>query len=262
IHLVGPPGQADPVPGLVVDDDGHATYSSISVSGRGHGCGQDGWYDVVEHEVDTDGTVLTWTVRFEARCFEDDSPPRRGEIHYDADDPVAPPTPGPIPDDLWQPDPTSIPAEGTVVHLESSPGEWIVQREVTLTPSNSDLEVEARPPHRSATARVEVSTRTPSFWNGRFSGNWTMDQLQPGFYPDTNRSPFQNPAEGGIDWSGEGRGCNTIDGWLAVDEISYAEDGTLDHLVLRFQQHCGNRYQGFDPPLRGYVRYDRPAPAP
>jgi hypothetical protein len=259
VTLVGPPGQSDPAPGLVIDG-GSTPFPAVQLEGLGQECRQDGWFDVLEREVDVDGTVLAWTVRFGSRCV--DGTPVRGELRYDADDPNLPPPPAPIPDDLWRPALDSVPADGTVVHLESSPGEWIVQRNVTLTPSSSNLRIEARRSGPWLGAGVAVSTSTPSQWSGTFGGTWTMDELEPGFYPNTNRTPTRNPSEGGVEWSGELRGCDAGDGWLAVDEISYLADGTLDHLVLRFEQRCGSRFTGFEPPLRGYVRYDRPVPAP
>ena len=38
----------------------------------------------------------------------------------------------------------------------------------------------------------------------------TLGQLQRGYYADLRRYPFHNPAKGGLDWFGEGRGCNTL----------------------------------------------------
>jgi hypothetical protein len=113
-----------------------------------------------------------------------------------------------------------------------------------------------QPPH------VRVRVVGPERWSGWFGGTWTMTQLEPGFYDDIDRFPFENPTEGGVDWSGEGRGCNSLDGWMAVDEISYGTDGRLDRLRLRWQQRCGSRYEGYDPPLRGRIDYTRPTDPP
>ena len=78
----------------------------------------------------------------------------------------------------------------------------------------------------------------------------SRNDLQPGYYADLRRYPFHNPARGGLSWSGEGRGCNTLIGWFAVDSVTYL-DGVLTAIDLRFEQHCG----GGTPALHGVVRW-------
>ena len=90
-----------------------------------------------------------------------------------------------------------------------------------------------------------------------------MTRLEPGFYPHVDGDTgYQNPTEGGLDWSGGVTGsgvaytCGNLTGWLAVDEVVYAADGTVERLVARFEQSCGNRFSGYRPPLRGYLRWE------
>jgi hypothetical protein len=64
------------------------------------------------------------------------------------------------------------------------------------------------------------------------------------------RYPF-NGSSPGVDWTGEGRGCNTATGSFGIDAISYAGNGTLERLELNFEQHC----EGGPAPLVGQVRY-------
>jgi hypothetical protein len=54
-----------------------------------------------------------------------------------------------------------------------------------------------------------------------------------------------------MDWSGEGRGCNTLTGCFAVDAVTYA-GGALTSIDLRFEQHC----EGAAPALRGTLHWD------
>jgi hypothetical protein len=78
----------------------------------------------------------------------------------------------------------------------------------------------------------------------------TLTQLQPGYYPGLQRYPFHNPALGGLDWYGQGRGCNTLQGWFVVDSVTYI-GGALAAIDLRFEQHC----QGITPALHGAIHW-------
>ncbi len=74
-------------------------------------------------------------------------------------------------------------------------------------------------------------------WNGEFYGMTGLSRLQPGYYGDLQRYPFHNAAKGGLSWSGNGRGCNTLKGWFVVDSVSYSL-GQMTAIDLRFEQHC------------------------
>ncbi|MBE7159006.1 MAG: hypothetical protein INR62_11340 [Rhodospirillales bacterium] len=85
-------------------------------------------------------------------------------------------------------------------------------------------------------------------------------QIQAGYYSALVAWPNHNPAKGGVRWYGEGRGCNTAQGWFAVDQISYASNGDLVSLDLRFEQRCDGGL-----PLRGKIHWeadDQSVPTP
>jgi len=48
----------------------------------------------------------------------------------------------------------------------------------------------------------------------------TLSRLEPGYYGGLQRSR-STIYKGGLDWSGEGRGCNTEQGWFVVDNVTY-----------------------------------------
>jgi hypothetical protein len=77
-----------------------------------------------------------------------------------------------------------------------------------------------------------------------------LAQLQPGYYGNLHRFPFHNPVAGGLNWSGQGRGCNTLQGWFVVDSVSYQSD-SLKSIDLRFEQHC----EGMTPALHGQIHW-------
>ncbi|MFO1533752.1 MAG: hypothetical protein ABR562_08705 [Thermoplasmatota archaeon] len=72
-----------------------------------------------------------------------------------------------------------------------------------------------------------------------------------GYYTGLTRASFSNPKIGGIDWTGQGRGCNTITGSMAIDSVQYDLDGTMTEITLRFEQHC----EGGPNPLMGKVHW-------
>ena len=129
----------------------------------------------------------------------------------------APPPPDPF---GWSPPAGSVPASGTVVYLESQPGDWVGQgRTYRYTKADSVIAV------TSANGRRTVSVDGDEWWNGTFDATTTW-------------------------WSGEGRGCGGTTRHL-VDQESFV-DGALASLTLRFEQRC----DGSRGSLFGFVRYD------
>jgi hypothetical protein len=138
----------------------------------------------------------------------------------------------------------SIPSNGsaTFITLQSDAGDYIGQGATELdTAANSTISVTGS----GAQATVGVGG-----WSGSFDGMNSVSQLQPGYYPGLMRNPFNNPATRGLDWSGNGRGCNTLTGWFVVDSVTYT-GGALSSLSLRFEQHC----EGGTAVLHGQVHW-------
>ena len=222
------------------------TKGGLQWSGEGRGCSMvTGWF--VIDSVTYDGEMLTAiTLRFEQLCGGSTGA-LRGEVHWDASDITNPPGPVfPPPADLWQPAPDAIPDIGNYVYLESQPGDYIGQGETYLyTPVDSVLTADAEG------ARLTVSVDGDEYWDGTFEAMNTLSRLEVGYYGDLQRFPFNNPVNGGLSWSGEHRGCNTLTGWFVVDDRTY--DGTtLIAIELRFEQHC----DGVEPALNGALRWD------
>ena len=199
-------------------------------SGEGRGCGQlSGWF--VVDKVSYSGTILTaLDLRFEQHC-EGGASALRGQLHWTAVDGSAPPGPqSPPPAGLWKPDASFVAPSGSYVYLVSDSGDYIgAGRTQLLTAADTTISVTT-----DLTAAVQVGV---SGWSGDFIGMIGPSQLQPGYYGDLQRYPFHNPAKGGMSWSGNGRGCNTLKGWFLVDKVSY-ELGQMTAIDLRFEQHC------------------------
>ena len=217
----------------------------LSWSGEGRGCNElTGWF-VIDSISFAGGNLAAVDLRFEQHC--DGGPALNGKIHWVAGDPTAPSGPqNPPPLNLWQPAAGATPANGNYVYLNSDPGDWVGDgRTYTYTPSNSTLTTQ------SGTRFFQMNVVGQQSWTGNFFGMNAIEAMQPGYYGEIQR-PGGNPTRGAIDWSGEGRGCNTISGWFVIDSITFA-GSNLASIDLRFEQHC----EGSIPALRGKIHWVR-----
>ncbi|MGO4393989.1 hypothetical protein AB4Z46_21755 [Variovorax sp. M-6] len=214
----------------------------LSWSGDGRGCNKlTGSFTV--SSVSYVGDVLKAVeLSFEQHC-EGRAPALHGQIHWNADDlsvalgPVDPP-----PASLWAPAAGQTPATGNYVYISSDPGDYIGGGKTSVyTPDTSLVGVS------ESGGRLSVQA---DGWSGTFVTMNSVTQLQPGYYGGLNRYPFNNPATGGLNWSGMGRGCNTLRGWFVVDAVTYVGT-TLKSIDLRFEQHC----EGLTPALHGKVHW-------
>lgn len=222
-----------------------ASSGGIDWTGNGRGCNtQSGWF-IVDNVTYTNGTLAAVDLRFEQHC-EGAAPALHGKIHWAANDTTQVAGPVlPIPASLWSPSAGSVPASGNYVYLQSDSGDYIgAGQTYTYTPSNATVNL------NTSGALLTVGIGGAQSWSADFQGMNTLTQLQPGYYGSLQRYPFNNPVLGGLDWDGEGRGCNTLTGWFAVDSISFA-NGALASIDLRFEQHC----EGMAPALRGKIHW-------
>ena len=216
----------------------------LNWSGEGRACGTlTGWF--VVDSVSYDGNTLTAIdLRFEQRC-DGNAPALNGAIHWDANDTTAPPGPVvPPPAGLWEPAAGITPATGNYVYLESDVGDFIGQGQNYLyTPADSIISI-------TSGTRLGVSINGDEQWTGNFQGMSSISRLEVGYYGDLQRYPFHNPVKGGLEWGGEGRGCNNLTGWFVVDSVTY-DGNTLTAIELRFEQRCDG-----GPPLNGEIYWD------
>jgi hypothetical protein len=151
----------------------------------------------------------------------------------------------PIPDTLWKPPAGSTPATGDYVYLKSDQGDWVGQGGTYLyTPLDASLAVSA------TGGRLTVGVDGDTWWNGYFQTMSSITSLETGYYPDLQRYPFHDPTKGGLSWSGDGRGSNTLTGWFVVDSVGYV-NGELTSIDLRFEQHS----EGGAPALHGAIHW-------
>jgi hypothetical protein len=151
----------------------------------------------------------------------------------------------PVPATLWQLAPGLVPASGNYVYLESDPGDYIGQGQAYLyVPATAVLTV------TEEGGLLSVDVNGDDWWYGKFKAMNTLTDIEPGYYPDLQRYPFNNPTQGGLDWYGDGRGSNTLTGWFAVDSVTYTNDA-LTAIDLRFELHS----EGATPALHGAIHW-------
>jgi hypothetical protein len=219
---------------------------SFAWSGEGRGCSRTGGWFTVDSLVVANGVLQSIDLRFEQHC-DGLAPALHGKIHWDASDTTAPPGPvSPPPTNLWQPAAGATPASGNYVYLESQPGDFIGAGGTYLyTQANAVLAT------TTSAALLSVTVNGDQGWGGAFQGMTTLTRLQAGYYGNLERYPFNNPATGGLAWTGNGRACNTLNGWFVIDSIAYS-GSTLVSVDVRFEQHC----EGAAAALHGKIHWD------
>jgi hypothetical protein len=218
--------------------------ASMDWSGQGRGCNAlSGSFDISSATY-VDGALQSFSLSFTQHC-EGAMPAMHGVVNWAANDPTVGPGPVAPPPGLWSPDPSVLPASGRYVYLQSDAGDYIGGGGTYLyTSSNAQLS------KSTSDGLLHVGVAGNQNWTGDFKAMSGLTQLVPGYYGDLSRYPFFNPLKGGLDWSGEGRGCNQLSGWFVVDSVSYV-DGALASISLRFEQHC----EGAAAALHGAVNW-------
>jgi hypothetical protein len=110
-----------------------------------------------------------------------------------------------------------------------------------------------------AKVMIDVRPTAPSqgaWWDLQFTTVNLGVELVPGVYEMAERYPFESDGRPGMDVSGDGRGCNELDGRFQVFE--YILDGAeVDSATISFEQHCEHSTTMM---LSGCVHYLRADP--
>jgi Ca2+-binding RTX toxin-like protein len=148
--------------------------------------------------------------------------------------------------------PSALAAEATSVVMLSDSGDYIgggVPR--WYHPGNAQISV------GGTTGEISISVS-----GGNLGDYFSLDfaappgkALAPGTYVGAQRAPFREAGRPGIDISGDGRGCNTIEGLFEVKAFEVS-GSTLQKLWIVYEQHC----EGGESALFGEVRVNVPAP--
>lgn len=184
----------------------------FSFSGTGRGCNKLGaHFTIVDLQYGQEGEIESFNAEFTQHC-ENRSEALTGTLQFNL-------------------------AEGLPeTSLEMEGSDYIGQGKVW---SYDDANATFSPSVFSDLKGLRVSLRGDDGSNWNLSFDATADgPLAAGSYLEAKRYPFNNLAPG-ISVTGNGRGCNKINGSFDVLQAEY-EAGELKHFGARFEQYCDN----------------------
>jgi hypothetical protein len=145
-------------------------------------------------------------------------------------------------------------ADENFLSLKSEPGDYIGGgQSLTFTPADSAFSSMVSQDRRSIAIAVIPSG---SFWYLNLAAP-AGQELLPGVYENAARAGSQSPTTPGLDFYGDGRGCNTVTGRFEVLEAVYAPYGYVERFHATFEQHCDGGAA-----LIGEVKITNPPPPP
>lgn len=227
----------------------------LSFSGNGRGCNQlAGEFTITEIEYLANATLSKLKAEFVQRC-DSGSGVARGRIHYDSTLPPwpernsEPPTGEPFPPVANRNAPGStVSVVGAALFLDDG-------SEKVFDASNSSIYTY---PYRGATGfKLRISSDFKYWYLSLARGSLDSDSqsgqpLSTGVYDYARRATFAPPMPG-LEFAGNGVGCNQIRGKFRVFEIEHDETGVVERLVADFTQYCDNAPE----PMRGSIVYNK-----
>jgi len=133
------------------------------------------------------------------------------------------------------------------LHYDSEPGDYIGQGETrTYTEADGTFTI-----FRNYDNGVNVNFQNEEWWNLNFAAPYEAE-LSVSFYPNAQRWPFQDIDKPGLDFSGDGRGCNTLTGEFTISKMIYDFFGVPRRFSATLEQHC----EDAPPALYGSIDYD------
>jgi len=134
------------------------------------------------------------------------------------------------------------------LHFDSEPGDFVGQGESrTFTEADGEFGIE-----RNYHNGVNFYFRNiEEGWYSSFAAPYQAE-LSVSYYPNAQRFPFQDIDKPGLDFSGNGNGCNGISGEFTVDKIIYDFFGEPRLFSATLEQHC----EYASPALYGSIDYD------
>ncbi|WP_436794828.1 S8 family serine peptidase [Actinospongicola halichondriae] len=231
-------------PYLARDPFGREALGALTVDGPGSGCNEVAADMTVDQATVGDGAVQSFELRFRYRC-EETGPPLYGWIRWRADETPSPPGYTPDPGDLWHPEPSAVPDDGTAAFFQSDPGAWVGKgREWGYSKSDASF----------------VFTTRAHGLHAQIHGfeKWDVNLQLPGdlgVLPGLVEIQSGNPTRASLSLSAESAACGDAVGWAVIDDIESDGEG-LRFAEFRFAVRCGDD----SPEERGWIRWDRDDP--
>ena len=131
---------------------------------------------------------------------------------------------------------TEIPISLTV---QGQTGAYVVTDALWYTRDNATLTLQDNG------SRISVAVQGGTWWNLHIDSG-DDSPLRPGTYLGARRALVTQGVPG-LDFSGDGRGCNEVTGWFSIDELERDAEGRLTSLGMTFEHHC----EGEEPAVVG-----------
>jgi hypothetical protein len=190
----------------------------IDVSGDGRGCNQVwGTFSINQIATDGAGNVTLLDATFEQHCESETAPALHGVVLYRAR-------------------PLSF-------AYDSDPGDYIGQGGSNSYENAASIFTLSG---SASSVQYAVSGERDN-WMALISAPFGQT-LQPGTYATTR---FADSTHAGLDFFGDGRGCNQSTGTLTIDSIALNGQGSVTRLGATFEQHC----EGAAPALHGTIHH-------
>ncbi len=138
---------------------------------------------------------------------------------------------------------------GTFLSFISDEGDWVGRGQdfVAIWPA-AIFTAEIESPLNNLNVRVRQNYGE-YWWSLQLRAPYGA-QLAPGTYLNATRFPFQASGAPGLNFDGNGRGCNQLSGSFTILDIAFGPNGTVTRVYATFEQHCENSA----PAVRGAIR--------
>ncbi|HAJ59367.1 MAG TPA: hypothetical protein DCP31_08920 [Cyanobacteria bacterium UBA8543] len=224
----------------------------LSFSGNGRGCNTlTGRFNVQNIAYDSYGEPARFQADFEQHC-EGAKPALFGQVAFDRNEFDA--------DNLNRllGLTNKIQNHKTALYYFSQPGDYIgLGLEQTLTPEAVDFAISRNFDNGVSFSITNFDRSKPGnsiWWYLNFAAPENA-ALIPGLYDRAIRYPFQPSNRPGLDFSGNGRGCNQLGGRFQVIQAKYGSKGVIEGFDALFEQHCEDEL-AIGPAVFGRIRYN------
>ncbi|MFI9815894.1 hypothetical protein [Saccharothrix variisporea] len=123
------------------------------------------------------------------------------------------------------------------VSITGDPGDWVTGGSSYKYNSDADDVLTLTGSQDNDYVRVGIEGANGDWWTIEFAAP-EGQVLAAGTYTDAQRYPFQPSTRPGLDYSGNGRGCNELGGTFTIETIKFGPRGYVEQLDATFEQHC------------------------
>jgi hypothetical protein len=155
----------------------------------------------------------------------------------------------------WNAPDAVVPLTGNYVYLESTNDDSMMAGIPSYMHLTADSTITVTKTSEVTFAVDVVGAQT---WHGDFSMPGFLSGLvTSGNFSEVKKFGPIDPLSAGMHWSGGGRTCGTLTGWLVLGSFQMVGN-EITQMNMRFEQHCG----AGAPMMHGQIRYLAPGATP